>query len=1833
MFVTAQILGEILKNYFLFHSKKPHSNCRVLVPGLTPDIAKQIHSFLNGKGITSYLVIDDNDDEPDEGTGRISAAGLTSKRIGSFIAIAIPGQLVHIQDSIRGSGGTIRSPTFSEEWPWIDNGSEAFRFDGPVLDNLVNRWTSDPDEQEWMRVFTLNGLVQSTKTSSARASLLLEKILGTFKPSNYPRISGARNKFLFHSGVPKIEDIIDVDKAIDRARRLGMKVVDRCQNDEDVREQTRDMVTESNYIPNNEKGDVRTALDGLLDGLGRSTTTGLGLLAFHSCWGPDSGDPSRWLRLTAGRLAQIFNVDEREKPEVKYNVNCDRGIIAGNGKKLASFMGEIIQLDVSYNIPHEQFKHSAWKIQVLNRLKVIDQRDLGNAEGQLSFPVDTQKITTRYLRKIPVRIALLQNGAVDADARLDVHLCGQKRPAFVVVEPGFHVFDATLNDSEEVPDKKLDVDMPVHLHLFSHHAADVSMCDENEKILGVIETGKIGIWRSEKSVDVNVEPSGQATRSCRFDDQKAVICFEAKDFDRGEFTVEDEIRIAISNSNIMRLDGLADLFIGNTDKPYSGLGRIDDAARQRISIANTMSTPTGWRPLLFNLFESTKKRSNPLGKFVNYLGRIDEDAFRKLQLPKDALSLLEKYSDTRDAARKIIESGISYDGINPEHPVYASHPIFSQKNANKREHALTAYLEAYYSILHYLEDQQKHMEWLQLFVLSYLDCAVHWDTSKLKHSFFLIGPWHPLVLAKRYMIQSALTSRVEKILQKNDHKCFRHLASLLGRVQGFRWFTGVSSNDKSLEPIYVSVTSDPGWHLAFKTECDLLAKKQGLGGISCILDKIQHEFGLTIEAIDDSSESMIIACISSYVRAYPSRRSIGVRIKRGYAEKNIVSAIDRHIHSEEGPTKQGLLLSGGIRLYLEEKVDTVDGVRWSDPPLHLYYFSSDEDEECIQNEHPDIYMLPPVGEPFFTKGKCEQPRGKGLESVFTQPLNWLTEGQHWMPNSMTCEFDACQRASDGVGGAFAMVVGKTGSIFGNSLVAVRSIDLPQHLGSPWVTVPGKGMDPAALVKYARYGTSSTVKERVLWDYKLDIARTDTSFFVLSTVPKGFQVAVNGFFHSESDIANDFIADLAKFGISIGGESLRSGRHALGVIGLVGAVRLFSETQDAYPIPIVRGPNAVGFLVPVDPFASFFGRTEPSTRGKRGDLLAVQMVIPDREDGKMAISCCAVEAKFTSTVFDTIRANNALKQAAATANEFRTLIDASLCDGAMPERLGLMELIRFGLRISSPSISSPSTSREIEAWTKTEAIVYKAILRGNYEYCPPSHDCVLVTTESQLPGTAIISEHQKGLWVRLNKRHWPGILETQQVNLVREKLSSLFHACTEQVEEASNLPNHTPSGAGKAQEKTLAGKTSVTAGGANPFEQVFLGVDDGRKPVYFSPQSPVDPLDNMNLMVTGSSGTGKTQLLKYIICKAREQGKSLLILDFKNDFASDGVFARCSGLERVFVNFDGLPYNPLIPYPIRHPGTGKLFVQCGQHIAGIASVLRRTYKLGAQQQATVKNAMVESFASAGIPTTGSMQYSAEINFPDLSHVGDGLKHDNPSAYNRLDPLFTLDLFKGEYRKFSFQSLVEKSTILDLSQIPSDEIKNTLAQLIVMSCHAYYNSQPHSGAIRQVLVFDEAHRVLNSDYMLKLVRECRAYGIITLLSSQYPSDFPSEISASMATKIIHGNGRDSEKVKDVIQLLGCEGREGDVANLERFQAFIDNRHHPHTLVRTITYPHYLVWKKLQASGAVTREDISQTDGIDASKLPIGNLIRQIEHLGIAEECEGNLFLLNNDHGINP
>lgn len=69
-------------------------------------------------------------------------------------------------------------------------------------------------------------------------------------------------------------------------------------------------------------------------------------------------------------------------------------------------------------------------------------------------------------------------------------------------------------------------------------------------------------------------------------------------------------------------------------------------------------------------------------------------------------------------------------------------------------------------------------------------------------------------------------------------------------------------------------------------------------------------------------------------------------------------------------------------------------------------------------------------------------------------------------------------------------------------------------------------------------------------------------------------------------------------------------------------------------------------------------------------------------------------------------------------------------------------------------------------------------------------------------------------------------------------------------------------------------------------------------------------------------------------------------------------------------------------------------------------------------------------------------------------------------------------------------------------------------------ALYNNpirQPQTHSLRRLLVLDEAWRLIESPFLVPLIREGRAFGLAMLIATQFPGDLPEEISGSTATKL--------------------------------------------------------------------------------------------------------------------
>jgi len=243
-------------------------------------------------------------------------------------------------------------------------------------------------------------------------------------------------------------------------------------------------------------------------------------------------------------------------------------------------------------------------------------------------------------------------------------------------------------------------------------------------------------------------------------------------------------------------------------------------------------------------------------------------------------------------------------------------------------------------------------------------------------------------------------------------------------------------------------------------------------------------------------------------------------------------------------------------------------------------------------------------------------------------------------------------------------------------------------------------------------------------------------------------------------------------------------------------------------------------------------------------------------------------------------------------------------------------------------------------------------------------------------------------------------------------------------------------------------------------------------------------------------------------------------------------------------------------------------------------------------------MVDAYQDNDIQVKPNLPHRDDLRWPSMDEVGAHLKRADKKAYNRLSELFELEIYGDQFRDVSVAQLLEKSYVISIYEGFEDDTRNTIALMAMYNIHKYLNSQPHRSDVRYAVVVDEAHRIIKSNTIASLSRECRSYGLSLVLSSQNPTDYPLAVSSSLSTKIIHGNGTDRKNIKEIKGLLNLSASSDDeLAKLQKFEAYISNAHYPVPLIiNTFTFPLTQIIRRVESCpDGVSLDELKSTDGL--------------------------------------
>lgn len=313
-------------------------------------------------------------------------------------------------------------------------------------------------------------------------------------------------------------------------------------------------------------------------------------------------------------------------------------------------------------------------------------------------------------------------------------------------------------------------------------------------------------------------------------------------------------------------------------------------------------------------------------------------------------------------------------------------------------------------------------------------------------------------------------------------------------------------------------------------------------------------------------------------------------------------------------------------------------------------------------------------------------------------------------------------------------------------------------------------------------------------------------------------------------------------------------------------------------------------------------------------------------------------------------------------------------------------------------------------------------------------------------------------------------------------------------------------------------------------RAYLGDGPGpygrSRPVWFDPELPARSLPNPHISITGETGSGKTQATKALLHDLGRQSLPMLVLDFKDDYSQPG-YTGTEGFSTYDASLGGLPFNPMIP-PV-DPQSGRAIPM--NHVHQLAGIVKRIYKLGDQQAFRLREALKEVYEIQGVGTTPFVPTDDQMYLP-FESINDVLRRskDNEALLGRLSTIFDLSLFASSQEDVAFADLIDRSTVIRLSQLPGDEVKNSVAEFFLMALYNHLIRLPHPHALRRLLVLDEAWRLVQSPFIEPLMREGRAFGLGVIVATQFPKDLPDAVAGSTATKLFFSQTR-SDNIREI------------------------------------------------------------------------------------------------------
>lgn len=326
-----------------------------------------------------------------------------------------------------------------------------------------------------------------------------------------------------------------------------------------------------------------------------------------------------------------------------------------------------------------------------------------------------------------------------------------------------------------------------------------------------------------------------------------------------------------------------------------------------------------------------------------------------------------------------------------------------------------------------------------------------------------------------------------------------------------------------------------------------------------------------------------------------------------------------------------------------------------------------------------------------------------------------------------------------------------------------------------------------------------------------------------------------------------------------------------------------------------------------------------------------------------------------------------------------------------------------------------------------------------------------------------------------------------------------------------------------QLRTIEGARGQQTG-INP---ILLGVDlSSGEDVFWNPEQ-ASGAPNPHALILGESGTGKTYCISCMTAELAWEYVVSIVFDYGQGFSPATLppgFAEAATPVEMHAGRDGVNVNPLQIFPSDLHGP----VNVAQRVA---DTFARVYsKIGVQQHAAIRQAVLEVLADAGIlpgdPGTWTNPLPAFGQLQDkLNDMAGNQQHPQAkfaaSAASHISTLFVFNTFRSAGHRLAWPDMLAADRRVVVIQLKGLEhsLERAVTEFMLWSLVGYIESLG-PGPLRCFVVLDEAHKLSfdRGSPVEKLLREGRKFGLGLILASQQPEDFSAVAFANTATKIV-------------------------------------------------------------------------------------------------------------------